>query len=52
MTVDTIIESRDDIFFENEFSMKNTPSMTGHEFIILHKHETFTPIEQIEEPYM
>ena len=32
--------------------MKNTPSMTGHEFIILHEHENFTPIEQIEEPYV
>ena len=52
MTVDTIMESRDAIFFENEFPMKNAPSTTGHEFIISHEHENFTPIEQIEEPYM
>ena len=32
--------------------MKNAPSTTGHEFIILHEHENFTLIEQIEEPYM
>ena len=32
--------------------MKNTLSMTGHEFIIPHEHENFTPIEQTEEPYM
>jgi hypothetical protein len=32
--------------------MKNGPSMTGHEFIIPHEHEKFTPIEQIEEPHM
>ena len=52
MAVDTIMESRDAIFFENEFPMKNAPSTTGHEFIILHEHENFTPIEQIEEPYV
>ena len=52
MAVDTIIESRDAIFFENEFLLKNAPSTTGHEFIIPHEHENFTPIEQIEEPYM
>ena len=45
MYVDTIIESRDATFFENEFPIKNAPSMTGHEFIILHEHENFTPIE-------
>ena len=39
-------------FFENEFPMKNAPSMTGHEFIIPHEHKNFTLIEQIEEPYM
>ena len=39
MTVDTIMESRDAIFFENEFFMKNAPSTTGHEFIILHEHK-------------
>ena len=52
MVVDTIIESRDTIFFENEFPMKNASSTTSHEFIIPHEHENFTPIEQIEEPYM
>ena len=29
--VGTIIESRDAIFFENEFSMKNTPSTSSHD---------------------
>ena len=52
MAVDTIMESRDATFFENEFPIKNTPSTTGHEFIIPHEHENLTPIEQIEEPYM
>ena len=52
MAVDTIMESRDAIFFKNEFPMKNAPSTTGLEFIIPHEHENFTPIEQIEEPYM
>ena len=52
MVVDTIMESRDATFFENEFSMKNAPSTTGHEFIIPDEHENFTPIEQIKEPYM
>ena len=32
--------------------MKNAPSTTGHDFINSHEHENFTPIEQIEEPYM
>ena len=36
MAINTIMESRDAIFFENEFSIKNAPSMTGHEFIIPH----------------
>ena len=55
MAVDTIMESRDVTFFENKFPMKNTPSTTDYEFIILHEHEDFTPIEQIEEieePYI
>ena len=52
MTVDTIIESRDATFFENEFLMKNAPSTTGHDFIITHEHKNFTPIEQTEKPYM
>ena len=32
--------------------MKNAPSTTSHEFIIPREHKNFTPIEQIEEPYM
>ena len=52
MAVDTIMESRDAIFFKNEFPIKNAPSMTDHEFIIPHEHKKFTPIEQTEEPYM
>ena len=52
MAIDTIMESRDATLFENESPMKNAPSTTSHEFIILHEHENFTPIEQIEEPYM
>jgi len=39
MYVDTIIESRDATFFENEFPMKNTPSKTSHETIIPHEQE-------------
>ena len=45
MAVDTIMESRDATFFENEFPMKNAPSTTSHEFIIPHEHKNFTPIE-------
>ena len=52
MAVDTIMESRDATFFENEFSMKNGPSSTSHEFRIPYEHENFIPIEQIEEPYV
>jgi len=52
MAVDTIMESRDAAFFENEFPMKNAPSTTGHEFIISHEQENFILIEQIEEPYV
>jgi hypothetical protein len=34
MAVDTIMKSRDAIFFEDEFPMKNnTPSMSSHNFI-------------------
>ena len=32
--------------------MKNAHSITSHEFIISHKHENFTLIEQIEESYV
>jgi hypothetical protein len=52
MTIDTIMESRDTIFFENEFPLKNAPSTTGHKIIILHEHENFTRTEQIEDPHM
>jgi hypothetical protein len=50
MHVGTIMESRDAIFFENEFPMKIAPSATSHESVIPHEHENFIPIEQIEEP--
>ena len=49
MAVDTSMESRDAIFFENEFLMKNAPSTTSHEFIISHEHKNFILIEQIEK---
>jgi hypothetical protein len=53
MHVGTIMESRDVIFFENEFPIKTTPS-TSHEYVIPHErereHEMFTPVQQIEEP--
>jgi hypothetical protein len=57
MHVGTIMESRDTIFFENEFPMKTTPSTTSHESVIPHEHEheheheMFTPVQQIEEPH-
>jgi hypothetical protein len=35
MVVDTIMKSRDATFFENEFSMKNTPSTSSHDSIFL-----------------
>ena len=52
MVVDTIIESRYATFFENGFPIKNAPSTTSHEFIILYEHENFISIEQTAEPYM
>jgi hypothetical protein len=48
MLVGTIMEFRDAIFFEREFSMKNTPSTSSHESII--PHEQFIPIEHFKEP--
>jgi aspartyl/asparaginyl beta-hydroxylase (cupin superfamily) len=41
MAIDTIMESKDAIFFEDEFSMKNnTPSMSSHNSIsISESHE-------------
>jgi len=52
MYVDTIMESRDTILFENEFPMKNTPSKTSHETIIPHEQEMFIPIDHTEETHM
>jgi hypothetical protein len=52
MYVDTIMESRDATFFENEFPMKNTPSDTSHETIIPHEHELFIPIDHVEDPHV
>ena len=49
MYVDTIMESRDATFFENEFPMKNTPSDTSHETIIPHEHELSIPIDHAED---
>ena len=42
MNVGTIMESRDAIFFENEFPIKNTPSTSSHESILLP--ETHEPV--------
>jgi hypothetical protein len=50
MQVDTIMESRDATFFENEFPIKTAPSMTSHESVVPYEHENFILIEQIEEP--
>jgi hypothetical protein len=49
MYVDTIMESRDTTFFENEFPMKNTPSDISHETIIPHEHELSIPIDHAED---
>ena len=49
MYVDTIMESRDATFFENEFPMKNTPSETSHETIIPHEHELSIPTDHAED---
>jgi hypothetical protein len=51
MHVGTIMESRDAIFFENEFFMKIAPSTTNHESIIFHEHKNFIPVEHVEEPH-
>ena len=37
MHVGTIIESRDTTFFKSDFPIKNAPSATSHESIILHE---------------
>ena len=47
MHVGTIMEFRDATFFENEFSMKNTPITSSHESII--PYEQFILIEHFEE---
>jgi hypothetical protein len=44
------MESRDATIFESEFPMKNAPSTTSHESIILH--EQFILIEHYEEPHV
>jgi hypothetical protein len=49
MYVDTIMESRDATFFENEFPMKNTPSDTSHDTIIPHEHKLSIPIDHAED---
>jgi hypothetical protein len=49
MYVDTIMESRDATFFENEFPMKNTHNDTSHETIIPHEHELSIPIDHAED---
>jgi hypothetical protein len=52
MYVDTIMESRDTTFFENEFPMKNTPSDISHETIIPHEHELSIHIDHAEDPHV
>jgi hypothetical protein len=52
MYVDTIMESRDSTFFENEFPLKNTPSDTSHETIIPHEHELSIPIDHAEDSHV
>nr|CAE02382.2 OSJNBb0080H08.8 [Oryza sativa Japonica Group] len=47
MRVGTITESRDAIFFENEFPMKNTPSTSSLEPVLPHEH--FAPIKHNEQ---
>nr|ABA96872.1 retrotransposon protein, putative, Ty1-copia subclass [Oryza sativa Japonica Group] len=47
MRVGTIIESRDAIFFDNEFPMKHTPSTSSQETVIPHEH--FAPIEHNDQ---
>nr|ABF94664.1 retrotransposon protein, putative, Ty1-copia subclass [Oryza sativa Japonica Group] len=47
MHAGTIFESRDATFFENEFSMKYTPSTSSKETVMPHEH--FAPIEHNDE---
>ena len=52
VNVGTIMESRDAIFFENEFPMKNTPDTYNHESILLpetHELVIHTNVETHEE---
>jgi len=51
MYVDTIMETRDATFFENEFPMKNTPSKTSHETIIPHAQELSILIDHVEDSH-
>jgi hypothetical protein len=46
VNVGTIMESRDATFFENEFPIKNTPSTSNHESILLP--ETHEPVVQTD----
>jgi hypothetical protein len=50
MVVGTIMESRDAMFFENEFPMKTTRDVSRDESAI--PHENFVPIERTEEPHV
>jgi hypothetical protein len=52
MHVGTVIESRDAIFFENEFPMKSTSSSSNHESIISHEHDNLISYEQFEETHV
>jgi hypothetical protein len=48
MAIDTIMESRDAIFFEDEFSMKiNTPDMSSHDSIFVP--ESHEPIIHVDD---
>jgi hypothetical protein len=48
MLVGTIIESRDAIFFENEFPMKITHDVSSNEPTI--PHELFIPVDTLRNP--
>jgi hypothetical protein len=50
MEVGTIFESRDATFFKTNFPMKNIPSASSHDSVII-PHEHIIPIEQIEETH-
>jgi hypothetical protein len=46
MVVGTIMESKDAIFFENNFFMKNTPSTSSHDSIFVP--ETSEPVIHVD----